>query len=125
MLESQRHPFKGTGVHCEQCPHMAAHWVHQVNFERNRRKSDRDLLMSLAEANDHDHDIEKCGMCYHRWIMQQCASELLQFEYATISSWSGEVDKRWRDSKYYKLWQTEADAGRDPKIAFAERGWET
>jgi len=41
-----------------------------------------------------------------------------------VSKWAEESERRWRRSKFFKLWQEEEAAGRDPKKAFEERGWE-
>jgi hypothetical protein len=30
----------------------------------------------------------------------------------------------WEDSKFFKLWQKEQEAGRDPHKALKDRGWE-
>jgi len=30
----------------------------------------------------------------------------------------------WENSKFFKLWQEEQKAGRDPHQAFKDRGWE-
>ena len=35
-----------------------------------------------------------------------------------------ETRRRWQDSKFFKLWERERKAGRDPRKAFEDRGWE-
>lgn len=86
-----------------------------------RRMAKRDLLM-LEEG----HDIEKCGMCYHAFLWSEVAREMVEkgdFEDG-ISRWSEETKLRWQQTKFFKLWQEETAAGRDPHKAFEERGWE-
>jgi hypothetical protein len=41
-----------------------------------------------------------------------------------VSKWAAENKRRWEDSKFFKLWQKEQKAGRDPQKAFKDRGWE-
>jgi hypothetical protein len=41
-----------------------------------------------------------------------------------VSKWAAEHKRRWEKSKFFKLWQEEQKAGRDPHQAFQERGWE-
>ncbi len=41
-----------------------------------------------------------------------------------IARWSGEHRRRWEQSKYFKLYQAEKAAGRNPRKAFAQRRWE-
>lgn len=86
-----------------------------------RRMAERDLLM-LEEG----HDIETCGMCYHAFLWSEVAREMVEkgdFEDG-ISRWSEETKRRWEQTKFFKLWQEETAAGRDPHKAFEERGWE-
>jgi hypothetical protein len=73
-----------------------------------------------------DHDPEVCGMCCQRSIGAQVAREMLEAgEYEDIAAkWADEMERRWRKTKFYKLWQKEQKAGRDPRKAFEERGWE-
>ena len=40
-----------------------------------------------------------------------------------VSKWAAEARRRWENSKFFKLWQEEKKAGRDPHKAFEERGW--
>lgn len=86
-----------------------------------------EFLQSMATADELiDHDVEVCGMCYHRHVMAEVARELIaagQFADAT-QLWAEEERRRWEESKFFKLWQAETAAGRDPHQAFAERGWE-
>jgi hypothetical protein len=89
---------------------------------------DEEYLRRMAERDplDEGHDIELCGMCYHARLWQQVAAEMVaagNFENG-IARWEAETRKRWQESKFFKLWQEEATAGRDPHKAFEERGWE-
>src|SRR5947209_2970852 len=61
-----------------------------------------------------DHDPEKCGMCCQRFIGAQVAREMLEAgEYENVAvKWADEMDRRWRKSKFFKLWQKETKAGR-------------
>jgi hypothetical protein len=89
--------------------------------------SDREFLDSMARADQLiDHDVEECGMCFQRFIQAQTARDLLaEGEILDgIAKWAAESERRWRQSKYFKLWQAELAAGRDPHKAFEERGWE-
>ena len=73
-----------------------------------------------------DHDIEVCGLCFHRWVMREVALELIASGdiQSGMHRWNDEVERRWRAGKFYQLWQAERAAGRDPRQSFTERGWE-
>jgi hypothetical protein len=88
--------------------------------------SDRAFLESMARKDrliDHD---DNCGHCYTLVCMAEAARYLLaEGEILDgIAKWNDEFERRWHDSKYFKLYQAEVEAGRDPKKAFTERGWE-
>lgn len=90
----------------------------------------KDFLPNMAGMDELiDHNIEDCGQCFHQYLMAQVAREMLAAG-ATgdvkqqMSAWSDEVKKRWEAGKYFKLWQEELAAGRDPNILFEEKGWE-
>lgn len=89
-----------------------------------------------------DHDVEVCGHCCTRKIFAEVARDMLAaMETApprddddrhertrTVDppvpvAWAEEAARRWRETKFYKLWVAEHEAGRDPHIAFRERGW--
>ena len=72
------------------------------------------------------HDLEVCGMCFHRSLMRDVARDMLTTDDTTnaVIRWSEEVQRRWQAGKFYQLWQAERTAGRDPEATFAERGWE-
>ena len=89
--------------------------------------SDQDFLERMARSDELvDHDGKTCGMCHNMILGAQVARELLEVgEYAdVVSKWAAEARRRWEDSKFFKLWQEETKAGRDPHEAFKERGWE-
>ena len=89
--------------------------------------TDKTFLEHMA-SDEHleDHDPEECGLCYHRRLWAEVAREMLASDDVkdAIARWEKEVRRRWEESKFFKLWQEEKAAGRDPHKAFAERGWE-
>jgi hypothetical protein len=89
--------------------------------------SDQDFLERMARSDDLvDHDGETCGMCHNMILGAQVAREMIEAgEYEdVVSKWETEARRRWQDSKFFKLWQEERKAGRDPHQAFKDRGWE-
>ncbi len=89
--------------------------------------SDQDFLERMARSDDLvDHDGETCGMCHNIILGAEVAREMIEAgEYEdVVSKWAEETQRRWRDSKFFKLWQEEQKAGRDPHQAFKDRGWE-
>ena len=73
-----------------------------------------------------EHDGETCGL-YHNMILgAQVAREVIDAgEYEdVVGQWATESRRRWEQSKFFKLWQEEQRAGRDPLRAFEDRGWE-
>jgi hypothetical protein len=89
--------------------------------------SDQDFLERMARSDDLvDHDGEICGMCHNIILGAEVAREMIEtgaYE-DVVSQWASETQRRWRDSKFFKLWQEEQKAGRDPHQAFKDRGWE-
>ena len=88
---------------------------------------DQDFLERMARSDALvDHDGETCGMCHNIILGAQVAREMIEAgEYEdVVSKWADEARRRWEESKFFKLWQEEKRAGRDPKKAFEERGWE-
>lgn len=65
-------------------------------------------------------------MCHNIILGAQVAREMIEAgEYEdVVKKWANEARKRWQNSKFFKLWQEELNAGRDPYQAFKERGWE-
>jgi hypothetical protein len=89
--------------------------------------SDQDFLERMARSDDLvDHDGETCGMCHSMILGAQVAREMIEAgEYEDVASkWAAENKRRWEKSKFFKLWQEEQKAGRDPHKAFEDRGWE-
>ena len=89
--------------------------------------SDQDFLERMARSDSLvDHDGETCGMCCNMIIGAQVAREMLAagaYE-DVVSRWAEEAQRRWQQTKFFRLWQDETQAGRDPHKAFRERGWE-
>jgi hypothetical protein len=89
--------------------------------------SDQDFLERMARSDALvDHDGETCGMCCNMILGAQTARDLLAAgEYEdVVNKWAEEARRRWEETKFFKLWQEEEAAGRDPHKAFEERGWE-
>jgi hypothetical protein len=89
--------------------------------------SDREFLESMARSDRLiEHDVEVCGQCCQRFFNAEVARELLAEGDLLdgIAKWAAESERRWQEGKYFKLWQAEKAAGRDPHKAFAERGWD-
>ena len=89
--------------------------------------SDQDFLERMAESDSLvDHDAEICGMCCNIILGAQVAREMLEAgEYeGVVSKWATEARRRWENTKFFKLWQQETKAKRDPRKAFQKRGWE-
>ncbi len=89
--------------------------------------SDQDFLERMARSDDLvDHDGETCGMCHNMILGAQVARDMIEAGECAdvVSKWATEARRRWENSKFYKLWQEERKAGRDPHKAFKDRGWE-
>ena len=89
--------------------------------------SDRDFLERMARSDELvDHDGETCGLCHNIILGARLAREMLEAgEYEdVVSKWANEARRRWEQSKFFKLWEKGTKAGRDPRKAFKERGWE-
>src|SRR6266852_2798663 len=89
--------------------------------------SDQDFLERMARSDDLvDHDGQTCGMCHNMILGAEVAGEMIEAgEYEdVVSKWATETRRRWENSKFFKLWEKEKKAGRDPRKAFKDRGWE-
>src|SRR5581483_12278790 len=89
--------------------------------------SDQDFLERMARSDDLvDHDGETCGQCHYQILGAEVAREMIEAgEYEdVVSKWAAEHKRRWEKSKFFKLWEKEKKAGRDPHQAFKDRGWE-
>jgi len=91
------------------------------------RADPRTFLEQVARMdalNDHE---DGCGQCHTNICLAEVAREMLaagRIGPTTIAEWSDAAQARWRQSKYWKLWQEEVEAERDPKTAFEARGWQ-
>jgi hypothetical protein len=89
--------------------------------------SDQGFLERMARSDDLvDHDGETCGMCQNMILGAQVAREMIEAGECedVVSKWATEARRRWEKTKFFKLWQKEQKAGRDPHKAFKDRGWE-
>ncbi|HVA46407.1 MAG TPA: hypothetical protein VNH11_08540 [Pirellulales bacterium] len=89
--------------------------------------SDQEFLERMARSDDIVClDAETDGMTHNILLGAQVAREMIEAaEYEdVVSKWAEESQRRWRESKFFKLWQAEQAAGRAPHKAFEERGWE-
>lgn len=85
------------------------------------------FLERMARSDElADHDGETCGQCHNMILGAEVAREMIEAgEYEdVVSKWAAETQRRWEASKFFKLWQEEKQAGRDPRKAFEDRGWE-
>lgn len=98
----------------------------------SEERTGRDFLESMSQCDELlDHE-DGCGLCHHRVLDAEAAKEILASYPAdvdiplkeVVGKWCDLSTKKWQDSKYFKLWQEEKAAGRDPHKAFEERGWE-
>jgi hypothetical protein len=87
----------------------------------------QDFLERMARSDElADHDGEACGQCCNMILGAEVAREMIEAgEYEdVVSKWATETKRRWENSKFFKWWQEESEAGRDPRKAFQDRGWE-
>ena len=93
-----------------------------------KQMTNRALLQHQVDSGLRlDHDPGTCGTCACRQLFGAVAAEMLREIEAgepDLAEWTARIDARWRDSKFVKLWAEEQAAGRDPRAAFAARGWE-
>jgi hypothetical protein len=88
---------------------------------------EQDFLERMARSDELvDHDGTTCGQCYYAILGAEVAREMIEAgEYEdVVSKWAAEHRRCWEKSKFFKLWEKEKKAGRDPRKAFQERGWE-
>ena len=88
--------------------------------------SDQDFLERMARSDElADHDGTTCGQCHSQILGAEVAREMIDAgEYEdVVSKWAAETQRRWQATKFFKLWQEETEAGRDPRKAFQDRGW--
>ncbi|HKI31127.1 MAG TPA: hypothetical protein VKA46_04625 [Gemmataceae bacterium] len=88
---------------------------------------DQDFLERMARSDSLvEHDGETCGLCCQMIIGATVAREMIEAgEYEdVVSKWADEARRRWEHGKFFKVWQEETKAGRDPRKEFEKRGWE-
>jgi len=88
---------------------------------------DQGFLERMARSDElTDHDGEACGQCCNMILGAEVAREMIEAgEYEDVASkWAAEHKRRWEKSKFFKLWEKEKKAGRDPRKTFKDRGWE-
>ena len=88
---------------------------------------DQAFLERMARSDElADHDGEACGQCHDMILGAEVAREMLEAgEYEdVVGRWAAEARRRWEESKFFELWESEREAGRDPHQAFRDRGWE-
>ena len=87
----------------------------------------KELLEHVADPLV-DHTDDTCGLCARQLIQAAVAKEILvqtpEPGEALLKVWSQESDRRWRESKFVKLWEEEKAAGREPTLAFEAKGWQ-
>lgn len=84
------------------------------------------LIRTFSKSADHIEHQRNCGLCHHQKCMAKAAFEIIEsgdFSNA-IERWTELTKKLWEKSKYFKLYQKELAAGRNPADAFQEKGWE-
>ena len=89
--------------------------------------SNQDFLERMARSDELvDHDGTMCGQCHYTILGAEVAREMIEAgEYEdVVKKWVAETKRRWERSKFFKLWEKEKEAGRDPRKALKERGWE-
>ena len=87
----------------------------------------RELVQRWAKDPYIEHDVETCGHCHKEKLKADAMAEVLEMNPAPENLLEAGLDlmkKKWQESKFFKLWQEERAAGREPEKAFAERGWE-
>lgn len=89
--------------------------------------SGQDFLERMARSDELvDHDGETCGQCHYMILSADVAREMIEageFE-DQVCKWADETKRRWENSKFFKLWEKEKEAGRDPHQAFKDLGWD-
>ena len=89
--------------------------------------SDQEFLKRMARSDElADHNGTTCGQCHYQILCAEVAREMIEAgEYEDVAAkWAAEHKRRWEKSKFFMLCEKEKRAGRDPRKAFEERGWE-
>lgn len=100
----------------------------QKVIAESRKMTDAEFLESMSRSDsliDHEPN-GTCGMCHHMFLMAEVARDMVKAGETedVIGKWSKETERRWHDSKFFKLWQESTAAGKDPHQVFEEKGWE-
>jgi hypothetical protein len=68
----------------------------------------------------------RAGQCHNMILGAEVAREMIEAgEYEDVASkWAAKAKRRWEQSEFFKLWQKEKKAGRDPHKEFEDRVWE-
>jgi hypothetical protein len=92
-----------------------------------------DLLQSLCRSDTpllHCDNREDCGICTQRKIGAEVGKELLEEHRQkpldavdAARRWSDECQRRFEQTKFWKLWQECKAQGLKPEEEFAKRGW--
>ena len=88
--------------------------------------SDQDFMERTGRSDElADHDGTR-GQCYYTILGTEVAREMIEAgDYEdVVSKWTAAHKRRWDKSKFFKLWEKEKKADRDPRKAFKDRGWE-
>ena len=97
-------------------------------FGHNNSVEEVERFLERMDRSDAlvDHDGTTCGQCHHQVLGAEVAREMIEAgEYEdVVRKWAAEHKRRWEKSQFFKLWEKEKKAGRDPRKAFKERGWE-
>jgi hypothetical protein len=91
-------------------------------FLETMSRSDR-----LADHPDAWTEAGTCGCCGMNICMAETARQMIaagDTGPGAISRWADLNRKNWEAGKYFQLYQSEQQAGRDPHQAFTDRGWE-
>ena len=99
-----------------------------MNKNMEDKKIDEKSFLGRMSKNDPllEHSIEECGNCFYRYSMVQIAREMIEkgdTGEGSIKRWEDELERIWQESKFFKLWNEEKNAGRVPDKAFEKRGW--
>jgi len=90
--------------------------------------SDQGFLERMARSDALvGDDAETCGMSCNIRIGAEVAREMIaagEWE-DVMSKWVEESQRRWRQTKFFKLWQECQAAKLDPEEEFSKRGWGT
>lgn len=73
-----------------------------------------------------EHGVENCGHCLFLQCQAEAAQEVLTMDPLPDDGLIKMSDlhwQKWKSTEMYEVFKAEKLAGRDPKEAFAKRGW--